>query len=100
DGLQVTEKNGFQKDAGEPAVSPDGKFLYYSKDVTPRHNFEYNPDPNGTISAIIRRDLTTGRERQAVSVQGGSVTPRVSPDGRSIAYVRRVAHPSKLYVTR
>src|SRR5580765_763005 len=29
DGLQATEKNGFQKDAGEPAVSPDGKFLYY-----------------------------------------------------------------------
>ncbi|MFI5077341.1 MAG: TolB family protein, partial [Vicinamibacteria bacterium] len=35
DGVQVTEKVSFQKDAGEPALSPDGKFLYYSKDVTP-----------------------------------------------------------------
>jgi len=98
DGLQVTEKNGFQKDAGEPAISPDGRYLYYIKDVTPGQQFEYNKDPNGTIYAIIRRDLTTGRERTAVSVQGGSVTPRVSPDGKSLAYVRRVRLGSQLYV--
>ena len=78
DGLQVTESNGFQKDAGEPVISPDGRYLYYSKDVTPGTNFEYNKDPNGTIYAIIRRDLDTGRERRAVSVQGGSVTPQIS----------------------
>src|SRR5262245_34164999 len=98
DGLQVTDKNGFQKDAGEPALSPDGRYVYYSKDVTPGQQFEYNKDPNGTIYAIVRRDLNTGRERTVVSVQGGSVTPRVSPDGRSIAYVRRVRTASKLYV--
>ena len=73
DGLQVTERDGWQKDAGEPDISPDGSTLYYSKDVTPGQTFEYNKDPNGTIYAIIRRDLTTGRERRAVSVQGGSV---------------------------
>jgi imidazolonepropionase-like amidohydrolase/Tol biopolymer transport system component len=97
-GLQVTEKNGFQKDAGEPAISPDGKFLYYSKDVTPGQTFEYNKDPNGTIYAVIQRDLTTGRERRIVSVQGGSVAPRPSPDGKSLAYVRRVRLQSKLYI--
>ena len=98
DGLQVTERTGWQKDAGEPDISPDGQTLYYSKDVTPGQLFEYNKDPNGTIYAIIRRDLTTGRERRAVSVQGGSVTPQVSPDGKSIAYVRRVRLQSFLYV--
>jgi imidazolonepropionase-like amidohydrolase/Tol biopolymer transport system component len=98
DGLQVTEKNGLQKDAGEPALSPDGRYLYYSKDVTPGQQFEYNKDPNGTIYAIVRRDLSTGHERTAVSVQGGSVTPRVSPDGRSLAYVRRVRTQSTLFV--
>jgi imidazolonepropionase-like amidohydrolase/Tol biopolymer transport system component len=98
DGLQVTEKNGFQKDAGEPATSPDGRSLYYSKDVTPGQQFEYNKDPNGTIYAIVRRDLNTGRERTVVSVQGGSVTPRVSPDGKWLAYIRRVRLQSILYV--
>ena len=98
DGLQVTERIGWQKDAGEPDISPDGSTLYYSKDVTPGQTFEYNKDPNGTIYAIMRRDLTTGRERRAVSVQGGSVTPQVSPDGKSLAYVRRVRLQSFLYV--
>ena len=98
DGLQVTERTGWQKDAGEPDVSPDGRYLYYSKDVTPGQTFEYNKDPNGTIYAIIRRDLTTGRERRAVSVQGGSVAPQVSPDGKTLAYVRRVRLKSYLYL--
>jgi imidazolonepropionase-like amidohydrolase/Tol biopolymer transport system component len=98
DGLQVTERTGWQKDNGEPVISPDGRYLYYSKDVTPGMTFEYNKDPNGTIYAIMRRDLVTGRERRAVSVQGGSVAPRLSPDGRTLAYVRRVRLKSVLYL--
>ena len=39
DGLQVTERTGWQKDAGEPDISPDGSTLYYSKDVTPGQTF-------------------------------------------------------------
>jgi imidazolonepropionase-like amidohydrolase/Tol biopolymer transport system component len=98
DGLQVTERAGWQKDNGEPDVSPDGRYLYYSKDVTPGQTFEYDKDPNGTIYAVMRRDLTTGRERRAVSVQGGSVAPQVSPDGRTLAYVRRVRLRSALFL--
>ena len=98
DGLQVTERVGSQKDNGEPDISPDGRYLYYSKDVTPGTTFEYNKDPNGTIYAIMRRDLQTGRERRAVSVQGGSVTPTVSPDGKTLAYIRRQRVQSYLYV--
>jgi imidazolonepropionase-like amidohydrolase/Tol biopolymer transport system component len=98
DGLQVTERVGWQKDNGEPDISPDGRYLYYSKDVTPGETFEYNKDPNGTIYAVMRRDLTTGRERRAVSVQGGSVAPQVSPDGKTIAYIRRVRLTSALYL--
>jgi imidazolonepropionase-like amidohydrolase/Tol biopolymer transport system component len=97
-GLQVTERTGWQKDNGEPEVSPDGRYLYYSKDVTPGLTFEYNKDPNGLIYAIMRRDLVTGRERRAVSVQGGSVAPQVSPDGKTLAYIRRVRLKSVLFV--
>jgi imidazolonepropionase-like amidohydrolase/Tol biopolymer transport system component len=98
DGLQVTERNGWQKDAGEPDISRDGRYLYYSRDVTPGQTFEYNKDPNDTIYAIMRRDLVTGRERRAVSVQGGSVTPQVSPDGKTLAYIRRVRVQSHLFL--
>ena len=98
DGLQVTERTGWQKDNGEPDVSPDGRYLYYSKDVTPGQTFEYNKDPNGTIYAVMRRNLVTGREVRAVSVQGGSVAPQVSPDGKTLAYIRRVRLKSALYL--
>ena len=43
---------------------------------------------------------STGRERRAVSVQGGSVAPQVSPDGKTLAYVRRVRLQSVLYPAR
>ncbi len=97
-GLKVTERQSEQKDAGEPAPSPDGRYLYFSKDVTPGTLFEYNKDPNGVIFAIIRRDLETGRERPFVNRPGGSVTPRPSPDGRYLAFVRRVRLGSHLFV--
>ena len=98
DGLQVTEKVSFQKDQGEPAISPDGRYLYYSKDVTPGLNFEYNKDPHGVIYAVIRRDLQTGQERTFVSRPGGSITPRPSPDGRHLAFIRRVDLKSHLFL--
>jgi imidazolonepropionase-like amidohydrolase/Tol biopolymer transport system component len=98
DGLQVTDKNGWQKDAGEPALSPDGRYLYYSKDVTPGSVFEYNKDPYGVVYALIRRDLTEGKERTAVAEAGGSVAPRVSPDGKWLSLVRRVGSKSVLVV--
>jgi imidazolonepropionase-like amidohydrolase/Tol biopolymer transport system component len=98
EGLQVTEKNGWQKDAGEPALSPDGRYLYYSKDVTPGQTFEYNKDPYGTIYGIVRRDLTTGKERTYIRRPGGSVAPRPSPDGKYVAFVRRVGTGSELFL--
>src|SRR4029453_5615348 len=98
DGLQVTEKNGWQKDAGEPAASPDGRYLYYSKDVTSGQTFEYNKDPYDVVYAIIRRDLTNGKERTAVSEAGGWGPPRRSPDGKWLSLVRRVGGKTALFV--
>jgi imidazolonepropionase-like amidohydrolase/Tol biopolymer transport system component len=98
EGLQVTERNGWQKDAGEPVISPDGKYLYYSKDLTPGQLFEYDKDPYGGIYGILRRDLTTGRERTISRRPGGSITPRISPDGKTMAFIRRVGLKSVLHL--
>jgi Tol biopolymer transport system component/imidazolonepropionase-like amidohydrolase len=96
-GLQVTDRNGWQKDAGEPAISPDGKTLYYSKDVTPGTQFEYNKDPYAGIYAILRRDLETGEERILSGGAGGSITPAPSPDGKRLAFIRRVRLKTVLF---
>jgi Tol biopolymer transport system component len=35
EGIQLTKRKNDQQDAGEPVVSPDGKYVYWSEDVTP-----------------------------------------------------------------
>ncbi len=45
EGVRLTEKRDDQHDAGEPEVSPDGRFVYYSEDVSPGDRFEYRPRP-------------------------------------------------------
>lgn len=97
-GLQLTERKNDQQDAGEPAVSPDGRFLYWSEDVSGGSTFQYNKDPNGAIYAIQRKDLETGEVSRQVAGQGGAVCPQPSPDGRWLAWVRRVRNRSVLYL--
>ena len=97
-GLQVTDRNGWQKDAGEPAISPDGKYLYYSKDVTGGTQFEYNKNPYAGIYAVLRRDLNSGEERTITGGGGGAITPAPSPDGKQLAFIRRVRQKTVLFV--
>jgi imidazolonepropionase-like amidohydrolase/Tol biopolymer transport system component len=98
EGVQLTEKPNEQKDVGEPAFSPDGRYVYFSQDVTPGATFEYNKDPNGEIYAIQRLDLETREVTRFVDGPGGSVRPTPSPDGTRLAFVRRVRGKSVLMV--
>ncbi|WP_086001661.1 amidohydrolase family protein [Plesiocystis pacifica] len=97
-GVQLTKKRTEQKDSGEPVFSPDGRYLYFSEDMTPGGVFEYNKDPNGQIYAIRRLDLEEGRLESIVGGPGGAVRPTPSPDGKYLAYVRRVRLKSVLFV--
>jgi Tol biopolymer transport system component len=97
-GLQVTERQGWQKDQGEPAISPDGRYLYYSRDITPGIIFEYNKDVHSVIYAVMRRDLRTGEERPFLNRPGGSIGPMPSPDGRHLSFIRRVGTESVLFL--
>ncbi|MDP3657208.1 MAG: amidohydrolase, partial [Brevundimonas sp.] len=97
-GVQMTERRTQQKDTGEPAFSPDGRYLYFSDDATPGATFEYSKDVNGQIYIIRRLDRETGEIRPYVTGPGGSIRPTPSPDGRSLAFIRRVRYQSVLYV--
>src|SRR5882724_5248560 len=98
DGLQLTKKPNDQKDAGEPAFSPDGRYVYFSQDTTPGPVFEYNKDPNGQIFVIQRLDRTTGELAALVTGAGGAVRPTPSPDGKLLGFVRRIRAKSVLHV--
>ncbi len=98
EGLQLTKRSTEQKDVGEPAFSPDGRYLYYSQDVTPGRIFQYNKDPNGEIYAIERLDRVTGRTDRFVSAPGGSIRPTPSPDGKWLAFARRQRGNTVLFV--
>lgn len=97
-GVQMTERRTQQKDTGEPAFSPDGRYLYFSDDATPGATFEYSKDVNDQIYVIRRLDRQTNETEAFITGPGGSIRPTPSPDGRSIAFIRRVRYQSVLYV--
>lgn len=97
-GLQLTQQKNDQQDLGEPAISPDGRYVYYSEDVTAGPFFQYNKNPHDGIYAIKRLDRETGETDLLLSGAGGAVRPQPSPDGKSLAFVRRVREKSVLHV--
>jgi imidazolonepropionase-like amidohydrolase/Tol biopolymer transport system component len=95
-GIQLTKRKNDQQDVGEPWVS--GNYVYYSEDVYPGGYFQYNKDPNSQIYVIKRYDRETGETETVISGPGGAVRPQVSPDGKKLAFVRRVRTKSVLYI--
>ena len=95
EGVQLVKRPSeeFQKELGEPAFSPDGKYLYFSQNITPGPVFQYAQDINGPVFAIRRYEVATGETDDAVSEPGGAARPTPSPDGRWLAFVHRVRTP-------
>ncbi len=98
EGLQLTKQKNDQQDLGEPAVSADGRYVYFSEDVTAGPYFQYNKNPHDTIYAIKRLDRETGEIETVVGSAGGAVRPQPSPDGKSLAFVKRVREKSVLHL--
>lgn len=97
-GLQITERKNDQQDVNEPFISNDGRYLYYSEDMYPGGFFQYNKDPNDQIYVIKRYDFTTGETETVTGGPGGAARPTVSPDGKKLAFVKRVREKSVLYI--
>src|ERR1700749_2976870 len=98
EGIQLTKRKNDQQDAGEPTVSPDGKFVYWSEDVTPGPDFQYNKDPYKGIYGIKRLNRETGDIETVTGGAGGACRPQISPDGKTLAFVKRIRLKSVLYL--
>ena len=97
-GVQLNSRPNEQKDLGEPAFTPDGKYVLFSRDSTPGRYFEYSKNSNEQIYEIFAIDRDTGDIETWVSGQGGAVRPTPSPDGKYIAFVRRIRDKSTLHL--
>ena len=84
-GVQLTEKPNWTANAGEPAIDPKGRFVYFVQSTA----FDYNRNVYGSIYWIERYDTTNGRRSIFVQGSGGAIRPQVSPDGKFLSFIRR-----------
>jgi Tol biopolymer transport system component/imidazolonepropionase-like amidohydrolase len=87
-----------QKNIADPVFSPDGKYIYFTQDITPGSTFSYNRDPLKSIFAIVRYDLDKGKEEQFTGGTGGAIVATPSPDGKSVAFISRVRNKTVLFL--
>lgn len=76
---QVSSGNFHHSDT--PQWSPDGSSLYFSTNRNEEWEFEFRN------SEIYRLDLATGSIRAFTDRNGPDHTPRLSPDGKTIAFL-------------
>jgi imidazolonepropionase-like amidohydrolase/Tol biopolymer transport system component len=98
DGLQMVKKANDEKDINEPAFSPDGRYLYYTQDTTAGGVFQYNKDPNDQLYVVQRLDRRTGKTEVFAGGQGSAMRPTPSPDGKQVAFIRRVRGKSVIFL--
>ncbi len=88
-----------QKNIAEPSFSPDGKYIYYTQDITPGVQWQYNKDATGSIHAIKRFNRDNGENEIYVSGPGGAIRAIPSHDGQTLAFVKRLPNMhSALYL--
>ncbi|MBY6064985.1 amidohydrolase family protein [Pseudidiomarina sediminum] len=97
-GVQLTSRPNDQKDLGEPAFSPDGRYIYFSQDDTPGKTFHYSKDSLEGIYRIKRFDRETGDIDVIRGGAGGAIRPTPSPDGKYLAYIKREDFDSVLFL--
>ncbi|MES2442428.1 MAG: amidohydrolase family protein [Pseudomonadota bacterium] len=99
-GVQLVKRASeqLQKELGEPIYAPDGKHIYYTRNVTPGPIFEYAQNSRTDLFDIERYDIDTGEVTTTVSGVGGSVRPTPSPDGKAMGFVRREHGKTTLWV--
>lgn len=93
-GVQLTEKSSNTADVNEPAISKDGRWLWFSH----AGDFDYNKNVYQGIYAVARIDRATGKREPFSDGSGSACRPRPAPDGKSVAMVRRAGLKTALFV--
>jgi Tol biopolymer transport system component len=88
-----------QRGADWPSVSPDGRFVFFHVNAATAGTWSGRADIMQGAKQIRRFDLTTGKVleitsgesvQQGQSSSGGGLAPEISPDGRWLAFARRI----------
>jgi imidazolonepropionase-like amidohydrolase/Tol biopolymer transport system component len=93
-GVQLTEKPNWTANSGEPAIDPQGRFVYFVQSTA----FDYNRNVYDSIYWIERYDLSNARRAVFIQGPGGAIRPQVSPDGKTLAFIRRNRLKTVLYL--
>jgi imidazolonepropionase-like amidohydrolase/Tol biopolymer transport system component len=93
-GLELVKEPNWTANQGEPAITPDGKYIYFVASTA----FDYNKDPNKTIYWIERYNTEEGKVDETISRQGGSVRPEISPSGKYLSFINRKRNKSRLMI--
>ncbi|HVG08303.1 MAG TPA: amidohydrolase family protein [Thermoanaerobaculia bacterium] len=91
DGVEAKEELLVEGTAEWPSPSRDGRFLYFYA-LTP---LEDSNEIRGDLldgRRLRRLELATGKAEDVpvAALPGGAIAPEISPDGRRLAFVRRV----------
>jgi Tol biopolymer transport system component len=97
-GRVLVETPANQENVHEAEVSPDGRYLYYTEKISAPGASVVYIDASHANFAIKRRDLLTGATEEILAGFGGAMTPRLSRDGKRLAFVRRVKEKTVLFV--
>ena len=83
------------KSVSEPVFSPDGSAVYYTEAVS----MDLFPSDASQENFVVKRyDLESGKSKKLLGGWGSATTPQVSPDGKRIAFIRRVKDKTVLFV--
>jgi Tol biopolymer transport system component/imidazolonepropionase-like amidohydrolase len=93
-GATLVTRQGFTSDKNEPAFSPDGRYVYFDQTGP----FEYNRNVHAGIFQILRYDRHNGVTTPITRSEGGAARPTPSPDGKWLAFVRRIGVKTVLMV--
>jgi len=85
-GATLVARQGFTSDKNEPAFSHDGRYVYFDQ----AGPFDYNRNVHAGIFQIVRYDRENGAITPVTRGAGGAVRPTPSPDGKWLAFVRRI----------